>query len=34
MYSILPISRERAEKLVEQLRTGVYNAPDVLLKLS
>lgn len=34
MYSLPPLDAERAEALVEQLRQGHYDAPDVLLKLS
>lgn len=34
LYSMPPLSEERAEELVDQLRQGHYNAPDVLLKLS
>lgn len=34
MYSIPPMSEERAEKLLNRLRQGEYNAPDVRMNLS
>jgi len=34
LYSIPPLSRERAEALLKQLDQGHYNAPDVRMKLS
>ena len=34
MYSLPPLDAERAQALVEHLRQGHYDAPDVLLKLS
>lgn len=34
MYSIPPLSPERAEHILDQLQTGAYTAPDVLMKLT
>ena len=34
MYSIPPLSKERAEELLRRLEQGYYNAPDVRMKLS
>lgn len=34
MYSIPPLSKERAEALLKRLDEGDYNAPDVRMKLS
>ena len=34
MYSMPPLSPDRAEEILERLEQGHYNAPDVRMKLS
>ena len=34
MYSMPPLSTDRAEEILERLEQGHYNAPDVRMKLS
>lgn len=34
MYSMPPLSPERAEEILDRLEQGHYNAPDVRMKLS
>ncbi|MFQ5572309.1 MAG: hypothetical protein ACE5G0_21750, partial [Rhodothermales bacterium] len=34
MYSIPPMSPDRAEEILKRLEDGHYNAPDVRMKLS